>query len=326
MGKFLVKRLLNLIPVLIILSILFFGLMKAMPGDPVRMMMPNDPKIIQNKATYEKIYRQTAEKYGFDKPLPEQYLNWVKRTVTGDLGYSTQFKKPVKDVIATPLKNTLFLNLGSTILGFMISLYIGIHSAVKKGSLYDRFWQVMSLVGVSLPTFFIGMMLIFVFALKLKWLPAGGMPVSAPGDAGYLMDWLRILILPTITLTIGQVASTSRYVRNAMLDSLSQDYIRTARSKGLKEKVVIYRHAFRNALIPVVTVVAWSLVGMFSGAAVTETVFAYNGIGKVLISAVLAVDYNVALAMNTLFALLTVMGNLLMDIGYALVDPRVRLN
>ncbi|MDD7267381.1 MAG: ABC transporter permease [Lachnospiraceae bacterium] len=326
MGKFLVKRFLNLIPVLIILSILFFSLMKAMPGDPVRLMMPNDPKIVQDKKTYDRIYRQTAERYGFDKSLPEQYLNWVKRTVTGDLGYSTQYKKPVKDVIGTPLKNTLFLNLGSTIIGFFISLLIGIRSAVKKGSFYDRFWQVMSLVGISLPTFFVGMMLIFIFALKLKWLPAGGMPVKSSGDAGYLLEWLRILIMPTITLTVGQVASTSRYVRNAMLDSLSQDYIRTARSKGLKEKVVIYRHAFRNALIPVVTVVAWSLVGMFSGAAITETVFAYNGIGKVLISAVLAVDYNVALAMNTLFALLTVVGNLLMDVGYALVDPRVRLN
>lgn len=326
MIKYIIRRLIYLVPVIFIISVLLFGMLEAMPADPVRMMMPQDPRITQDPETYQKVYKQTAERMGRDKPIPVQYANWLKRTLTGDFGESTQFKKPVKVVIAEPLKNTVILNFGSTLIGFILSVIVGIRSAVKRGSLYDRSWQVVSIIGISLPTFFTALLLIFGFALKLGWFPANGMPLMQPAfSMDYILEFARYLVLPTITLTIGSLASTSRYVRNAMLEALSQDYIRTARAKGLSEKVVIYSHAFRNALIPVVTVVAWSITAMFGGAAITEQIFAYNGIGQMLIRSVLAQDYNLVLTMNMFYAILALSANLIMDIGYALVDPRVRL-
>lgn len=317
MIKYIIKRLIHLIPVLIIISMLLFGLNEAMPGNPVDQLMPQN---IKNEAQREQIKAALEERYNLNGTLPERYIGWMKRVFQGELGESSRYQKPVKEVLGEPLRNTLILNLGSTIIAFVLSIIIGIKSAVNRGSFYDKFWQVFSLAGISLPTFFIGMILIFVFAFKLGWFPPGMMPVN-----NQIGTWVKHLVLPTITLTIGSLASTSRYVRNAMIDALSQDYIRTARAKGLNEKKVIYSHAFRNALIPVVTVVAWSIMGLFSGAAITETLFAYNGIGKYFIESILARDYNVIMALNMMYALITVFGNLLMDIGYSLVDPRVRL-
>lgn len=317
MVKYILKRLINLIPVLIIISIVLFTLNEAMPGNPVDLLMPQN---ITSETQRQELRRVLEERYNLNGPVHERYLGWVGRVLSGEFGESTKFQRPVTDVVGTPLRNTLILNLGSTIIAFVLSVVIGIKSAVRRGSFYDKFWQVFSLAGISLPTFFSGMMLIFLFAIKLKWLPAGMMPIQND-----LITWIKHLILPTITLTIGSLASTSRYVRNAMLDALSQDYIRTARAKGLSESKVIYSHAFRNALIPVVTVVAWNIMSLFSGAAITEHLFAYNGIGKYFIDSILARDYNVILMLNMMYALITVFGNLLMDIGYSLADPRVRL-
>ncbi len=317
MVKYILKRLINLIPVLIIISIVLFTLNEAMPGNPVDLLMPQN---ITSETQRQELRRVLEERYNLNGPVHERYLGWVGRVLSGEFGESTKFQRPVTDVVGTPLRNTLILNLGSTIIAFVLSVVIGIKSAVRRGSFYDKFWQVFSLAGISLPIFFSGMMLIFLFAIKLKWLPAGMMPIQND-----LITWIKHLILPTITLTIGSLASTSRYVRNAMLDALSQDYIRTARAKGLSESKVIYSHAFRNALIPVVTVVAWNIMALFSGAAITEHLFAYNGIGKYFIDSILARDYNVILMLNMMYALITVFGNLLMDIGYSLADPRVRL-
>ena len=238
----------------------------------------------------------------------------------GDYGESTQAKRPVKEYLSEPLKNTILLNIGSTLVSFVLSVLIGIRSAVHKGGPFDKFFQVFTLVGISLPTFFIGLFLIFLFAFRLGWFPANGMPRN-----NTFGEWVKYLILPTLTLTFGSMASISRYVRNSMLDSLNEDYIRTARAKGLKEKTVIYSHAFRNALIPVVTAMTWAILSMFSGSAITETIFAYRGIGNILIKSVLAQDYNVILALTMFYAILTLLGNLIMDIAYALVDPRVKL-
>jgi len=299
---------------------LLFGLMNAMPADPVQMMMPQDPNILKDKDLYEKTYNEIAERYGLNKPLPERYIRWLGRMAKFEFGDSTQFKKPVKEVIGGPMKNTITLNIGATLISLFLSILIGIKSAVRRGGVYDRTWQVLSLIGMSLPIFFIGIALIYIFSFKLGWLPP-----SATSTTGTFKDKFIHLILPTITITVGSLASTLRYVRNAMIDALSQDYIRTARAKGVKEKTVIYSHAFRNALIPVVTVVTWSIIGIFGGAAITETIFSYNGIGQYLLQSVLAKDFNVVLTLNMFFALLSLLGNLLMDIGYALVDPRVRL-
>lgn len=317
MVKYILRRLINLIPVLIIISIVLFTLNEAMPGNPVDLLMPQN---ITNETQRQELRKVLEERYNLNGPIHERYVGWVGRILSGEFGESTKFQRPVTDVVGQPLRNTLILNIGSTLIAFTLSVIIGIKSAVRRGSFYDKFWQVFSLAGISLPTFFSGMMLIFFFAIKLEWLPAGMMPIQND-----LITWIKHLILPTITLTIGSLASTSRYVRNAMLDALSQDYIRTARAKGLSETKVIYSHAFRNALIPVVTVVAWNIMSLFSGAAITETLFAYNGIGKYFIDSILARDYNVIMTLNMMYALITVFGNLLMDIGYSLADPRVRL-
>lgn len=317
MLKYIIKRLINLIPVLIIISVILFALNEAMPGDPIDQLMPLN---IESESQREELRRILTERYDLDGPLPQRYVGWLGRMLEGEFGESTRYQRPVADVLGEPLRNTLILNIGSTIIAFILSVIIGIKSAVRRGSLYDKFWQVFSLAGISLPTFFTGMLLIFAFSINLGWLPPGMMPMN--NDIG---TWVRHLVLPTITITIGSLASTSRYVRNAMLNALSQDYIRTARAKGLSERNVIYSHAFRNALIPVVTVVAWNIMSLFSGAAITEMLFAYNGIGKYFIDSILARDYNVIMTLNMMYALITVFGNLIMDIGYSLVDPRVRL-
>lgn len=319
MIRYILKRLLNLIPVLLIISILLFGISKLMPGDPVLQMMPQGG--YKDAAAKEEMYEKIKKQYGFDKSVPEQYISWLSRTLKGDLGQSTKYRRPVTQIIGEPLRNSLILNLGSTFISFILAVIIGIKSAVRPNSFFDKFFQVFSLAGISLPTFFFGITLIYIFALKLRWLPPGGMPRS--GSVG---EWIATLVLPTVTLTLVSLASTSRYVRTAMLDALSQDYIRTARAKGLNERAVIYRHAFRNALIPVVTIVAWAITGLLGGSAITEQVFAYKGIGRFLIQSVLSQDYNLLMALNMMYALISVLGNLLMDIGYSLVDPRVRLD
>ena len=317
MLKYILKRIVNLIPVLLIISMILFAMSEAMPGNPIDSLIPQN---IQSEKQREEIRKNLTEKYNLDGKFHERYIGWLTRSLQGEFGQSTRYQRPVKEVIGQPLRNTLILNLGSTFISFFLSLIIGIKSAVRKGKFYDKFWQIFSLAGISLPTFFTAIILIYIFSIKLNWLPAGSMPVN-----NTIGNWIRYLILPTITLTIGSLASTSRYVRNSMLDALSQDYIRTARAKGLSEKTVIYSHAFRNALIPVVTVVAWQLTGLLSGAAVTEQLFAYNGIGKYFLDSVLARDYNVIMTLNMMYAILAVFGNLLMDIGYSLVDPRVKL-
>lgn len=323
MFKFLFKRFMSLIPVMFIISVMLFGLFKSMPGDPVRLMIPAG---IKSEAQRQMIYDQKVQQLGLDKSLPEQYVRWIINTASGDFGTSTSFNKPVVDVISTPLKNSIKLNVFVVVLSFLISIPVGIKSAVKRHSLFDSFWQIFSLVGLSMPVFFIGLLLIFALAINLRWLPAGGMPFRFDGNfINDTFQWAKYMALPVITLTIGNLAGTIRYVRNAMIEVIGKDFIRTARSKGLSEKVIIYSHAFRNALIPVVTLVAGSLVGLFGGAAITETIFAWNGIGYVLIQALNSRDYMVVLTMNLFYAVLSLTANIMMDIGYALVDPRIKL-
>lgn len=323
MLKYIGKRFVSLIPVVILISFILFGMFKSMPGDPVNQLIP------QGKLTAEQLEVERAriiEKYGFDKPIPVQYVRWMGNLLQGDLGPSTQFNRPVTTVIKEPLKNTIILNIVSLVLSFAISIPVGIKSAVKRGTTYDNFWQVFSLVGLSIPTFFIAMLSIFVFAIKFKLFPVGSMPSSTLPPFQYVLAYMRHLTLPVFTLTFGSLAGITRYVRNAMIEVLNQDYIRTARSKGLSSKVVIYRHAFRNALIPIVTLVAGSLVSVFGGSMITERIFAFNGIGTVMLTSITARDYNIVLAMNLFYAVLALFANLLMDLGYALVDPRVKLD
>lgn len=311
-----------MIPVVIAITIIIFGMVKAMPGDPARMMINPALKEEQREAAYKAM----VEKLGLNKPMPVQYVKWLAATLQGDLGWSSMNNRAVKDVIAEPLRNTLILNVFVTFFQIAILLPVGITMAVKRGSLFDKFWQVLSLVGYSMPSFFIGLTLIFIFALRLKLLPPGGMPISAYGkDFAYYLSWIKYMILPMMSLTIISIAGAIRYVRNAMIDALSQDYIRTARSKGLSEKVVIYSHAFRNALIPISTIIIMSVFALLSGSAITEQVFAWKGIGYTLILALNNRDYMLVIALNLLSTMLAITANIVADITYGIVDPRIKL-
>ncbi len=323
MLRYLVKRILILIPVVIAISVILFTINKIMPGDPVRAMLPTTLEPEQ----YDAAYAAMKTKLGLDQGVVNQYFTWMGNIFQGDFGYSTSNNRDVIDIIGEPLTNTLILNLGVNFLYLFLAIPIGIKCATKRGSLFDNFWQVFSLITYSMPSFFLAIMLIFTFSINLGWLPLGGMPNAALLSGWDLtVEWIRTLALPTITLTVISLAGAIRYVRNAMIEALGQDYIRTARAKGLSEKVVIYSHAFRNALIPVSFIIVGTLFALFAGSSITETVFQYNGIGKLMIDAVFARDLYLISTMNLFFAVISIVSVLVADIIYGLVDPRIKLS
>ncbi len=323
MLRYIVKRILILIPVVFFVSVLIFGIVKSMPGDPVSFMLPSDISPEQYEASYDAMYR----KLGLDKDIVTQYFAWISGIFNGDFGYSNTFNRPVSLVIGEPLINTLILNLGVNFLYLLIAIPVGIRCATKRMSFFDNGWQIFSMITYSIPSFFLAIFLIYVFAINLGWLPMGGMPNTAMlGGWELVLEWIRTLALPTITLTIVSLAGAVRYVRNAMIDALSQDYIRTARAKGLSEKVVIYSHAFRNALIPVSYIVVGTLFSLFAGSAIIENVFGYNGIGTLIVSAVFNRDNQLITTLNLFYAVISLVSVLVADIIYAAVDPRIKLN
>ena len=325
MLTYIFKRLLNLIPVMLIISIIIFAIIQNMPGDPVNAYLG-----IGSGATVEQ-QQQIREKLGLDKPAPVQYWNWLKRTLTGDFGNSLKYRQPVKDIIGTYIGNSFILNILAMILAFGIAIPVGIKSAVKKYGAFDNFWTVFSLSGVSMPSFFFALLLVFFIAIPVAWVPLNGMKDTLSAALGYeskmaeIIDVLKHMILPVTVLTIMSLASLIRYVRNSVIDVINQDYIRTARSKGLREKVVIYRHAFRNALIPIITLLGMYIPSLFGGSILLETVFIWPGIGNILYTSILDRDYSMLMAANIFYASLRVIGNLAADVSYALVDPRVRV-
>jgi len=294
-----------------------------MPGDPVRVMIPLTTRPDQFDAVYNAMY----ERLGLDRPVYEQYFRWIRDVFSGNLGFSSMNNgRPVLDVIVEPMRNTIILNFFQNIVYLSIALPVGIRMAVKRGSFFDNSWQVFSLSTFSIPSFFIGLILIFIFGINLGWLPLGGMPNAALLEGSeFYIAWVRHLILPVATLTLISLAGAIRYIRNAMIDALSQDYIRTARSKGMSEKVVIYSHAFRNALIPISTIIVGTVFALFAGSVATETIFNYNGIGRLLVSAVTGRDRMVVISLNMLFSVINVTAVLVADIVYGLIDPRIKL-
>ncbi|MCL2628175.1 MAG: ABC transporter permease [Oscillospiraceae bacterium] len=323
MIKYIIKRVVILIPVLIGISIILFIVSKMMPGDPVRMMLPLTIK----PENYDAAYETMRARLGLDKSVVEQYFRWMYNIIIeGDLGFSALFRRPVVECIGEPLKNTIILNACINVLYLIIALPVGIRMAVKRGSLFDNGWQVFSLATYSVPSFFLALSLIFIFSITLGWLPLSGMPnASLLGGFDLFISWVRHLILPVVTLTIISLAGAIRYIRNAMIDALSQDYIRTARSKGLSEKVVIYSHAFRNALIPISTIIVGVIFSLFAGSAITEAVFSYHGIGRLLVTAVQGRDTMLVISMNLIFSVINVTAVLAADIVYGLIDPRIKL-
>jgi len=326
MLKFLGKRLLNLIPVMLIITIILFLLLQLMPGDPVSAYLG------QGSKTTPEQQQMIREQLGLDKGPVTQYFNWLGRTLKGDFGSSLKFRKPVSDVIGDYIWNTFILNIVSMVLAFAIAIPVGIKSAVKKYGAFDNFWTVFSLVGVGMPSFFFALLMIFFIAVPSNGaIPLNGMRTPVMAAVGYdsfmaeVLDVTTHMILTVIILTILSLAGLIRYVRNSVIEVINQDYIRTARSKGLKEKVVIYRHAFRNALIPIVTLVGMYIPSLFGGAILLETVLLWPGIGNILYTSVMGRDIWVVMAANTFYAVLMVLGNLVSDMSYALVDPRVKV-
>ncbi|MEG1254965.1 ABC transporter permease [Clostridium sp.] len=326
MLKYFGKRLLNLIPVMIIITIILFALLSLMPGDPVNAYLG------QGSKTTPEQQQQIREQLGLDKGPVVQYVNWISRTFKGDFGTSLKFRKPVNQVIGDYIWNSFLINVVSMVIAFCIAIPVGIKSGVKKYGTFDNFWTVFSLVGVGMPSFFFALLMIFFIAIPSNGaIPLNGMKTPVMAAVGYGSAWAMIsdigkhMLLPTIVLTILSLAGLIRYVRNSVIEVINQDYIRTARSKGLKEKVVIYRHAFRNALIPIVTLLGMYIPSLFAGSILLETVFVWPGIGNILYESVMGRDIWVVMAANTFFAVLMVLGNLAADMSYALVDPRVKV-
>ncbi len=325
MLRFVIKRLIQLIPTLLVISLLIFFVLDLMPGDPVQAYLGVGSEVSPERQ------EQLREELGFNDPLPIQYFKWLGRVFTGDLGRTNIYNAEVSDVIFEFIWNSFLLNIFALIFALLIAIPVGIKSAVKKYGLFDNFFTVFSLAGVSMPTFFFALILIFVFARNIEWLPLNGMSTAIMAVRGYDSLWQQIvdvgkhMILPVTVLTMTSLATLTRYTRNAVIEVINQDYIRTARSKGLKEKVVIYKHAFRNALLPLITILGMWVPRLFGGAILLETVFLWPGIGRVLLNGITSQDQSLVMATLVFYALLRVVGNLLADISYGFADPRVRV-
>ena len=325
-GRYLLKRLIYIIFVFFIISILMFAIYKSMPGDPVEIML-GDSKTTMKPDAYQALYDKTRESLGLDEPLPVQYLSWMGNMLTGEFGYSTQYKQEVINIIGAPMANTVILNILTMFVVFIIAIPLGILTAVRKNSVFDKAVQVLTIVGYSIPTFIIALLAIFLLAVKIPIFPISGVQSAGSTATGmaFVLDRLRHMVLPVLVMSISGIGGITRYVRAAMIDVLRMDYIKTARAKGLREKTVIYIHAFRNALIPVVTITTWWIIGLFGGSIVIESVFLWPGLGKMLIDGLMQRDFAVVLTMQMFYVVLSLAGNVIMDIAYTLVDPRVRL-
>jgi peptide/nickel transport system permease protein len=319
MRKFVAQRLLQLIPLLIGISLISFFVMHLAPGDPTALFI--DPNVKP-----EELARVRAN-WGLDQPIYIQYFKWLINAGKLDFGVSYITGQPVISEIGERLPATLLLMISSMILTFLIAVPIGVYSAVKKGSWFDNFFTVFSFAGMAIPAFWLALMLMLLFSVQLGWLPAVGMFSPLIKDASIvtrLLDLLRHMILPLFSMALLSLAGISRYQRAAMLEVLNQDFIKVARAKGLPEITVIFKHALRNALIPIVTILGLSLPDLFGGAFVIETVFAWPGMGRLGVQSIFQRNYPDIMGIVMLSAVLIILGNLLADIGYALVDPRIR--
>jgi len=314
MGRYLIRRLIQVIPLLFGITLLVFLLVNAVPGNPVSDLAfqpgirPEDIEAIKRSL-------------GLDQPLYKRYFTWLGNVAQGDFGNNMVTHRPVIRDIRERLPNTLKLTVASFILALLFAIPVGVYAAVRRNTWFDNIATFGAVAGVAIPRFWFALMMILIFAVTLRWLPSGGTQSYGGGSLG---DQLRHLIMPAITLAIAEMAGWTRYIRGQMLEVIRQDYIRTATAKGLRERVVIFRHALRNALLPLVTLMGLSIPEFFSGALIIETIFSWPGIGRLTYDAAVARNYTVIMATVLMSAALTILGNLLADIGYSLLDPRVK--
>ena len=323
MFYYLIKRLVSMIPLLLGITVISFMVIHLAPGGPTNLQTDLNPKITaEARARLEKIY-------GLDKPLHTQYLLWLKRLVVLDLGNSFSTDgRPVLDKIIERIPITILINALSMFLIILIAIPIGVISASYQNSFFDKFTTVFVFIGFAVPTFWLALLLMIFFGVKLGWLPISGLKslnYEYLPDVGMIMDRVKHLILPIFVSAFGGLAGLSRYTRANMLEIIRQDYIMTARSKGLAERVVIFKHALRNALLPVITILGLSVPGLIGGSVIFETIFAIPGMGQLFYMSVMARDYPVIMGILVIGAVLTLMGNLIADISYALADPRIKI-
>jgi len=322
MLNYIIRRAIYIIPLLIGITLITFFIMQLTPGKPTEIMTEMQLKVSPEAK------QRLIKLYGLDKPLHIQYLNWLKRMIKFDFGNSFKDDRPVIKKILERLPATLLLNFLSLLLIFCFALPIGIYSAIHKDKLFDKTMTVFVFLGYSIPKFWLALILMIVFGIFLGWLPISGLRSINYDElsfCGKIFDILKHLILPVLISGFGGLAGLSRYTRNSMLEVINSDYIKFARAKGLTETKIIYRHALKNALIPVVTILGLSLPELIGGSFIFETIFAYPGMGRLGYDAVMSRDYPMVMAVGSIAAFLTLLGNLLADIAYAYVDPRIRI-
>lgn len=320
MFLYVVRRLLQTVPLLLFISALIFLLLYLMPGDPIYRMLEGIPNL--RPADYERLRKL----YGFDDPVYVQYAKWLWQLIRLNPGYSREYGQPVIDLILPALKNTLVLTISAVVIGKSVAILLGIFSAVRQYSVGDYVLTGLTFVAYSVPGFWLGLMMIIAFSVKLGWLPTSGImnPDLTPGSWEATLDWIRHLILPVAVLAISEIIQVQRFMRSSLLEVLRQDYLVTARAKGLTERTVIGRHALKNALIPVVTIIAVTMPRVIGGSTVVETVFAYPGMGRLLYTSIMGNDYVVAMTVVMIIAIAVVAFNLLADVLYGWLDPRIR--
>lgn len=314
MKKFILKRILSLIPTLFLVSIVIFSLIHLTPGDPARA-------ILGDRATETEV-AALRESMGLNDPLPVQYVEWIKGVCHGDLGDSIFIQEPMTQIIREHLIPTINLTVYAMIIAIVLAIPLGVYAAKKKGTAFDATVSIFTLAGISIPSFLMGLFLILLFAVKLKWLPVAGYKTIA--EAGFL-EHIRYLTLPAISLGLMQAALITRMTKNSMLEVLNSDYMKMALAKGVKERVRIWKHAFRNALIPVITVIGQSFIALLAGATVVENVFNIPGIGQLVINSAGRRDYEVIQATILVVAVMSVLVNLVVDILYGFINPRIDL-
>ena len=320
MTFYILRRLIQTLIVLAVLSFITYGMMGLMPGDPLDIMCSANPR-----CTPENI-DQMKKIMGLDRPIHERYWKWISSFVQGDFGYSRTYRLPVKDIMLPRLANTMILGLLSIALSLLIAIPLGVFSSLRHRKPADYIINFFAFVGISAPSFWLGLILIIIFAVHLKWFPASGVQTvdgNVSGIFADIMDRLKYLVLPTLTLSLLEIASWARYTRSSMLETLRMDFIRTAKAKGLSSEEVIVRHALGNALLPVVTVVAMNFSIVFSGAIITETVFAYQGVGLLMYNSIMGNDFNVAMCCFIMICSVVLFMNLVADLLYAYLDPRI---
>jgi peptide/nickel transport system permease protein len=316
MLQFLLRRILAVLPVLFVVSLVVFLILRLAPGDPAAV-------IAGNSATNEDIAKIQVQ-LGLDRSIPVQYGIWMSNVFQGDLGFSYYLNKPVTELIAQRVEPTLSLAFGTVILAILIAVPLGTLAAWRMGGWLDRLLSGFSVAGFSVPVFVIGYLLIYFFAIRLEWLPVQGYKsLSGPSAAGP-WAWMRQLILPWMTLAMIYVALIARVTRASVSEALTEDYIRTARAKGISESAVLLRHALANAAVPIVTVVGIGIALLIGGVVVTETVYAIPGLGSLTVDAVLNRDFPVIQGLVLLFSVSYVLINLLVDLSYLVLDPRIR--